>query len=100
MTFKELIMNVESPLNCKLTERETLILRRAFYVMLKDKKEESKLTFDILFENEKQRNDWDLVCSCGALFHCEDENEANCFIEDNNYCSVCGRKFRFIKNNA
>lgn len=97
MTFAEL-RNELSKEYGRINFRENLMLRKAFD-LFRASEEESKLQFDINFENEKQRDDWDLTCSCGALFHCEDENEANCFIEDNNYCSVCGRKFRFVKNN-
>lgn len=94
MTFKDLLDKLETKYG-KINFREILILRTAFDIIIKDCEEESILSFDIYFENEKQRDDWDLTCSCGALFHCEDENEANCFIQDNHYCSVCGRKLRF-----
>ena len=96
MTFKDLSDKLE-PEYGRINFRERLMLRKAFDIIRKDYEEESILSFDIYFENEKQRDDWDLTCSCGALFHCEDENEVNCFIQDNHYCSVCGRKLRFKK---
>lgn len=98
MIFKDLLDKLE-PEYERISFRERLMLRKAFDIIRKDYEEESILSFDIYFENEKQRDDWDLTCSCGALFHCEDENEANCFIEENHYCSVCGRRFRFKKEN-
>lgn len=96
MTFKDLLDKLETKYG-KLNFREILMLRTSFDIIRKDYEEESILSFDIYFENEKQRDDWDLTCSCGALFHCEDENEVNCFIQCNRYCSVCGRKLRFKK---
>lgn len=96
MTYKDLLDKLE-PEYGSINFRERLMLRKAFDIIRKDYEEESILSFDIYFEDEKQRDDWDLTCSCGALFHCEDENEANCFIQDNHYCSVCGRKLRFKK---
>ena len=98
MIFKDLLDKLE-PEYERISFRERLMLRKAFDIIRKDYEEESILSFDIYFENEKQRDDWDLTCSCGALFHCEDENEANCFIEENHYYSVCGRRFRFKKEN-
>lgn len=98
MTFADLLDKIEPDFG-RINFRERLMLRKAFDAF-RASEEESILRFDIYFENEKQRDDWDLTCSCGALFHCEDNNEANSFIEDNHYCSVCGRKFRFVKDNA
>ena len=95
MTFGDLLDEIEPDFG-RINFRERLILRKAFD-LFRASEEESILSFDIAFSNEKQRDDWDLTCSCGALFHCEDENEVNSFIESNNYCSVCGRKFRFEK---
>ena len=96
MTFKDLLDKIKTEYGIT-NLRECSMLRTAFDIIRKDHEEESILSFDIYFENEKQRDDWDLTCSCGALFHCEDENEVNCFIQANHYCSVCGRKFRFKK---
>jgi hypothetical protein len=94
MTYKDLIKNVTEPMNIELTQREEHILRVAFHVMLKDKV--AKLRWDVLFENEKQRDDYDLTCSCGALYHFEDANEANSFAESYFYCPVCGRKWQKV----
>lgn len=96
MTFKDLLNKLELEYG-RINFRERLMLRKAFDIMLKDIEKEAELSWDIVFENEKQRDDYDLLCSCGALFHCEDENDANCFIQDNHYCCVCGRKLRFKK---
>lgn len=98
MTFTDLLDQIEPDFG-RINFRERLMLRKAFDAF-RASEEESILSFDIGFENEKQRDDWDLTCSCGALFHCEDENEVNSFMETNIYCCSCGRKFRFIKNNA
>lgn len=96
MTFADLLNKIE-PEYGRINFSERLMLRKAFDIIRNDYEEESILRFDINFENDKQRDDWDLTCSCGALFHCEDENEANCFIKENHYCPVCGRRFRFKK---
>lgn len=98
MIFKDLLDKLE-PEYHRINFRERFMLRKAFDLIRADYEEESILSFDIAFDNEQQRDDWDLTCSCGALFHCEDECSANAFIEDNHYCSVCGRKFRFKKEN-
>lgn len=94
MTYKDLIKNVTEPMNIELTQREEHILRTAFHVMLKDKV--AKLSWDILFTDASRRDDFDLACSCGALFHFEDENEVNSFIESYFYCPVCGRKWKKV----
>lgn len=93
MTFAD-VMNKLEPEYGRINFRERLMLRKAFDIMLKDGTEEAVLQYDIDFENEKQRDDYDLSCSCGALYHFEDENEVNSFVESNFYCSVCGRKWR------
>lgn len=98
MTFVDLLDQIEPDFG-RINFRERSMLRKAFDAF-RASEEESILRFHFDFENEKQRDDWDLTCSCGALFHCEDENEVNSFIKTNNYCCSCGRKFRFIKNNA
>lgn len=96
MTFKELKDCLHSDFG-RINFRETLMLRKAFDLICKSESE-SKLHFHIIFEDEKKRDDYDLVCSaCGALFHCEDENQVNGFIETNNYCCSCGRKLHFVK---
>lgn len=93
MTFVDVVKEIE-PVYGRINSRERMILRRAFDVMLKDGREEAELHRDISFENEKQRDDYDLTCSCGALCHFEDINEVNSFVDSNFYCSVCGRKWR------
>lgn len=93
MTFAVVKHKLESKYG-RINFRENLMLREAFDIMLKDGTEEAEIRFDIGFENEKQRDDFDLTCSCGALFHFEDENEVNSFVNSNFYCSVCGRKWR------
>lgn len=95
MTFGDLLDKIEPDFG-RINFRERLMLRKAFD-LFRASEEESILSFDIAFSDEKRRDDWDLTCSCGALFHCEDANEVDSFIEANNYCSVCGRKFRFEK---
>lgn len=93
MTFADIINKLELEYG-RINFRERLILRKTFDLILKDIEKEAVLHWDIDFENEKQRDDYDLSCSCGALYHFEDENEVNSFIESNFYCSVCGRKWR------
>lgn len=93
MTFADIINKLELEYR-RINFRERLILRKTFDLILKDIEKEAVLHWDIDFENEKQRDDYDLSCSCGALYHFEDENEVNSFIESNFYCSVCGRKWR------
>ncbi len=95
MTFADLLDQIEPDFG-RINFRERLMLRKAFDIMLKDGTEEAELHWDIGFENEKQRDDYDLTCSCGALYHLEDANEANSFIESNFYCSVCGRKWKKV----
>lgn len=97
MTFKDLVKTVTEDMHITLTNREEHLLRTAFHVMLKPKAKTATLRFDICFADEKRRDDWDLTCSCGALFHCEDANEVDWFIKENHYCSVCGRKFKLKK---
>lgn len=98
MTFADLLDRIETDFG-KTNCRERLMLRKAFDAF-RASEEESMLCFDVDFEKEKQRDDWDLTCSCGALFHCENENEVKTFIETNLYCHSCGRRFRVIKNNT
>lgn len=98
MTFADLLDRIEIDFG-RINSRERLMLRKAFDAFRASEKK-SILSFNIDFENEKQRDDWDLTCSCGTLFHCEDEDEVNSFIKTNIYCCSCGRKFRFIKNNT
>ena len=93
MTFADVMKQLE-PEYGRINSREHLMLRKAFDIMLKDGTEEAVLHYDINFENEKQRDDYDLSCSCGVLYHFEDENEVDSFVESNFYCSVCGRKWR------
>lgn len=93
MTFADVLDELE-PECGRINFRECLMLRKAFDVMLKDGREEAELHWDISFDDEKQRDDYDLSCSCGALYHCEDANEVNSFVDRNFYCSVCGRKWR------
>ena len=93
MTFADIINKLELEYG-RINFRERLILRNTYDLILKDIEKEAVLHWDIDFENEKQRDDYDLSCSCGALYHFEDENEVNSFIESNFYCSVCGRKWR------
>ena len=93
MTFTEVKHKLESKYG-RINFRENLMLREAFDIMLKDGTEEAELHWDIDFENEKQRDDYDLSCSCGTLYHFEDGNEVDSFVESNFYCSVCGRKWR------
>lgn len=95
MTFADIRNKLESKYG-KLSLRECSLLRKAFDIMLKDGTEEAELHWDIGFENEKQRDDYDLTCSCGALYHFEDANEANSFAESNFYCSACGRKWKKV----
>ena len=92
MTVAE-VLNALKPEYGRINFREHLILRKAFDLILKDR-EEGILKWDIVFESEKQRDDYDLTCSCGALYHFEDEDQVNQFIKANYYCSVCGRKWR------
>lgn len=73
---------------------QKLAVTESYLLNAQKGKEEAELHWDIDFENEKQRDDYDLSCSCGSLYHFEDENEVNSFVESNFYCSVCGRKWR------
>lgn len=93
MNYFKFVSSVEEQ-EGKLSIREKAILRTAFHIMLKDRTEKAELHYHIVFEDDKQRDDYDLVCSCGALYHFEDENEVNSFIENNFYCSACGRKWK------
>lgn len=93
MTFKDVIKQLE-PEYGRINFRECSMLRKAFNIMLKDRTEEAELHWHIVFEDNTQRDDYDLVCSCGALYHFEDENEVNSFVENNFYCSACGRKWK------
>ena len=93
MTFADILDKLKPEFG-RINFRERLMLRKAFDIMLKDGTEEAELHWNIDFENEKQRADYDLSCSCGTLYHFEDENEVNSFVESNFYCSVCGRKWR------
>ena len=93
MTFADILDKLK-PEYGRINFRERLMLRKAFDIMLKDGTEEGILKWDIVFESEKHRNDYDLTCSCGALYHFEDEDQVNQFIKANYYCSVCGREGR------
>ena len=93
MTFNDVLNKLESEFG-RINFRERLMLHKAFDIMLRDGTEEAELRWNISFDDEKQRDDYDLSCSCGALYHFEDANEVNNFIDSNFYCSVCGRKWR------
>lgn len=92
MTFTDVVNKLE-PEYGRINFRERLMLRKAFDIMLKDG-EEGILSWDIAFDDEKTRTDYDLSCSCGALYHFEDESQVNYFVENNHYCSACGRKWK------
>lgn len=53
-----------------------------------------QLAYAIDFEDEAQRDDYDLQCTkCGALFVCEDEEAANERKSYARFCECCGCQF-------
>ena len=95
MTFGELRDKISEKYGT-LHFRDILMLRDAFD-MVRSSEAESELRPYCRFEDESQRDDWDLVCSCGAVYRCDDESEMAAFLEQNFYCGVCGKKFKFVK---
>lgn len=51
--------------------------------------------YSFLFENEEQRDDWDIQCSeCGALICCDGEEQARQQKEMSKYCYNCGAEMK------
>ena len=55
--------------------------------------------YSLLFENEEQRDDWDIQCSeCGALICCDGEEQAQQQKEMSKYCYNCGAEMNKFEN--
>ena len=54
----------------------------------------AELKWHIAFDNPCKRDDFDLTCSCGALYRFECPSDVDYFVKGNFYCSVCGRKWK------
>ena len=56
--------------------------------------EETNLIYEFDFENEKQRDDYGLMCSsCHATTYCEDLEQANYVRSITYFCYSCGARF-------
>lgn len=74
----------------KAKERDTKIGSRLTDILDLQRVRHGKWEYNILFENEEQRDDWDLQCSeCGAII-CSDNKEQAEQISMCKWCYNCG----------